>query len=407
MRLNNDGGMVYCRWADKTQTQARLQDQTPQEFFQTTMQPIRESLLQGSAVPGCAACYQMEQHHKVSGRQRQLLKIGVTLDKFEKTLSSSPWIPIFQQSSFEQLPQDWQIDLGNYCNSACVFCSPASSSRLASEHLQLGLISQLPAPNWTDDPVLLQKFLDTLAQSPHIQYLHFIGGETLIIPAFAKILQALINAGLNQTATIGFTTNLTVWPQSVIDLLCEFPQVNVGMSVEAFAAINDYVRWPSDHVDVHRIFGRWVELSQRQHWLMQLRTTPTVLTLLDLLSVYDQAWQHKVSVESCNFMQNPAFLKPSVLPVDLRSTLIHQWQSWLDAHPVDSGTVVNTRNPDFASVQIHQDLSSYVQYLANEPDESHRLPDLVRYLKTLESVRGNSILSYRPEYEELFRTAGY
>ena len=28
---------------------------------------------------------------------------------------------------------DWQIDLGNYCNGRCVFCSPSSSSSLATE----------------------------------------------------------------------------------------------------------------------------------------------------------------------------------------------------------------------------------------------------------------------------------
>ena len=68
---------------------------------------------------------------------------------------------------------------------------------------------------------------------------------------------------------------------------------------------------------------------------------------------------------------------------------------------------MNIRDPNVAQQQIVQDLQSYVNYLKNEPDESHRLPDLVQYLKKLESNRGNSVLTYLPEYEELFRTAGY
>ena len=69
--------------------------------------------------------------------------------------------------------------------------------------------------------------------------------------------------------------------------------------------------------------------------------------------------------------------------------------------------MTNIRNPSVVQAQITQDLQSYINYLETAPDESDRLPDLVQYLKLLESSRGNSILTYLPEYEELLRTAGY
>lgn len=407
MCITNNGGMTYCRWADKSQAQSFIQDQTPTEFFQTTMEPLRQDMLAGKVHPGCSSCYQMDQYGKISGRQRQLLKIGVRSEQFEKTLASSPWVPIFQNQGPPQLPQDWQIDLGNHCNSACVFCNPGSSSRLATEHLQLGLITEMPKANWSENPQLLQKFLDTLSVSKHIQYLHFIGGETLITPAFATILRALIDTGLHESVTLGITTNLTVWPQPVIDLLCEFKQVHIGMSVEAFAPINDYVRWPGKLADIEQKFQQWLDLCKQKNWLPQLRTTPTVLSLLDLVSVHDRAWNHNIPVESCNFLQHPVFLRPSVLPMSMRGPIIEKFSQWLDSHQVDNTKVINTRNPHFAQAQVCQDLHSYIQYLSNEPDESYLLPELVKYLKLTESMRKNSVLNYRPEYEELFRTAGY
>ena len=100
-------------------------------------------------------------------------------------------------------------------------------------------------------------------------------------------------------------------------------------------------------------------------------------------------------------------MKSSVLPMQYRQPIIDRMQSWIDEHGKNSHTVINTRNPDFAQDQIVQDLESYVNYLCNAPDESHRLPELVDYLKRLENNRGNSILTYLPEYEKLFRTAGY
>ena len=410
MRINNSGHYEYCRWAVKDQRYhyPHISTTPPEEFFQQHMSPIRRQLLDGESPLGCAECLHVDQHHKISGRQRQLLKIGVRLEQFEKTMASSPWATEFAKGEqTSQMPQDWQIDLGNYCNGACVFCSPHSSSRLATEFKKIGIAHQTPRPNWTDTPELVQKLIDTLIASPHIQYLHFIGGETLITPAFKTILEALIGAGLNRTATIGFTTNLGVWRDDVVDLLTQFQGVNLGMSAESFEIINDYVRYPVCLPTMFEILDKWIELGRKQDWLLQFRLTPTVLTVGHMLGIYEYAWQHNIAVESCNFLNQPEFMRPAVLPLVYRQQVLDDIDAWLKKHAVDNEVVVNTRDPNKAKQQIVQDLQSYVNYLEQEPDQSWRLPDLVVYLKQLESNRGNSILTYLPEYEEFFRTAGY
>jgi hypothetical protein len=112
-------------------------------------------------------------------------------------------------------------------------------------------------------------------------------------------------------------------------------------------------------------------------------------------------------VESCDFFNEPKFLRPAVLPLEYREQIIADLQHWIDHHHVDHSVVLNIRNPNVAQQQIVQDLQSYVNYLKSEPDQSWRLPDLVEYLKRLESNRGNSIITYLPEYEDLFRSSGY
>lgn len=410
MRINNDGQYEYCRWATKDHHDPtnNIYNITPIEFFQERMSPIRQQLLEGEMPPGCVECAHMEQHSKVSGRQKQLLKIGVRLEQFEKTLASSPWISEFAQGNqTTQHPQDWQIDLGNYCNGACIFCTPRWSSRLATEFKKIGIISDLPLPNWTDDPALVQRFIDALTASPHIQYLHFIGGETMITPAFKPILEALIQAGLHRTATIGFTTNLSVWRDDVVDLLKQFQGINLGMSVESFKIINDYVRYPVCLPTMFENLDRWYEIGQQQGWWLQFRITPTALTVGHMLGIYEYAWHRNIAIESCNFLNKPEFLRPAVLPVEYRKNIIDNLQTWIDQHPITNSAIVNIRNPNMAKQQIVQDLQSYVNYLKAEQDQSWRLPDLIEYLKRLESNRGNSIITYLPEYEELFRSAGY
>lgn len=418
MRINNSGTYEYCRWkknsnSTRVDLKHNIQAVSPLEYFQQEMSPIRTQLLDNKSVSSCDPCYKMEEHGKISGRQRQLLKIGVMMQYFDKSLLSSPYFDDFKYSHQHQgqttrTPVDWQIDLGNYCNGACVFCNAESSSRLATEFKKIGLISNMPPPNWCDDPILLDKFIKDLNASPNLKYLHFIGGETVITPAFRTILQALVDSGQSKQITIGFTTNLSVWSIDIINLLKQFNLVNLGLSIETLTSINDYVRYPSNLKQTKMYLDQWVSLAKEQNWLTQLRITPTCLTIHKIDTIYEYAWNNNLSVESCNFLYHPEFMKISVLPVEQRVQVIKKLQQWIDAHPVnDLDTIVNTRDPSVVHQQIVQDAQSYIDYLKNSHDESFRLPALIDYLHKLESNRNNKILDYIPEYEQLFKSHGY
>ena len=408
MRITSSGNFTYCRWSND-RNNVNIRDTSPVEFFQQHMQPVRGSMLAGEPVAECSDCWQMEQHHKVSGRQKQLLKTGVVLDQFEKSLRSSPYWSTFANSDTTDLmPVDWQIDLGNHCNSGCVFCVPESSSKLAQEFKKLKIVHNAPASNWSSDPELVDQLIHSLTGNTQPAYLHFIGGETLITPAFKIILQKLITAGVNINTSIGFTTNLTVWEPEIVELLKQFGQVHLGMSVECFHAVNDYVRWPSQISSVKEILAQWLAVGRQHNWYLSLRTTPTILTVAHLVELYEFASEQNVGIESCNFLYHPPFMRMSVLPMAQRTAIADQIQQWIDKQNVTAqAQTVNIRDPNQLKVTIVQDAASYVDYLLTAPDETHRLPELVQYLKLLESSRSNSVLDYVPEYEHIFRSAGY
>jgi len=400
--------------SDNVEPKQNIRQVDPVTWFQHGMAPIRKTLLDGKFPPGCQPCHDMEKYGKVSGRQRQLLKTGVILQDFTKTMLSSPWLREWTENQTNDgvtlgMVQDWQIDLGNFCNSACLFCAPEYSSRLAAEFKKIGLISELPKKTWCDDPVMLERFLQGLQSSPEIKYLHFIGGETLITPAFKKILQTLISSGLNGKTTIGFTTNLTIIDKHIVDLLTQFHSVHLGVSIECLDQVNDYVRYGSQISQALDFMQQWLVLARSKDWHMQIRTTPTVLTISRLAAVYEYAWQNRVNVESCNFIHRPLYMKPSVLPILLRQQARDSLMAWIASKSgmMFDAQIVNTRNKNFLHEQLIQDAQSYVQYLDQEPDASHLLPDLVAYLKRMDQNRGNCVLDYLPEYEELFRSAGY
>jgi sulfatase maturation enzyme AslB (radical SAM superfamily) len=235
---------------------------------------------------------------------------------------------------------------------------------LATEFQRLGLVDQIPPPAWCDDPELVDQFVQTLTNSTNLQYLHFLGGETVITPGFKTILTALVNTNLAQDITIGFTTNLTVWSDDVVELLKQFGQVHLGMSVETLTPVNDYVRYPSRRDQTQEFLDRWVALGKEQDWLIQLRITPTCLTVHELHTVYDYAWQNNIAVESCNFLDDPQFFRISVLPQQYRNKVIETLDEWIQTHQaVAAPQIINTRDPNVAQVQIVQDAESYLNYL--------------------------------------------
>ena len=387
MRVLPSGELRYCRWMEdkKNPIVSNLKQNNFLQYFQKEMSSLRLRMLQGESIDSCGQCAKMEEHGKVSGREKQLLKVGIKLDNFEKTFISSTYYDEFKKSAnsngdTEVWPQDWQIDLGNYCNSACIFCSPIYSSKLANEFKKLGLTRELPANNWTDDEDAVDRFVELLSQSKKLSYLHFLGGETLITPAFKKILIKLKEKGLHENTSIGFTTNLTVWDDSIIELLKEYKEVNLGMSVECLHPINDYLRWPSNIDKVKGILDKWLQLGKKQNWLIQFRITPTIFSIAHVKTIYDYAYTNDIGVESCDFLYNPSFMRMSVLPRDVRQNIAGALQNWINSKKLLFGQdrIINTS-----------------------------WPALVSYIKKLESSRNNSILNYAPEYEKLLRSAGY
>jgi sulfatase maturation enzyme AslB (radical SAM superfamily) len=411
MKIASNGQMKYCRWSNVDQQTPVIGDVHPLTFFQQHMAPVRSAMLSGHALSECNECHEMEKYHKVSGRQKQLLKTGITVTDFAKSCASGTFVGEFEKSlphgHTDLRPVDWQIDLGNHCNSACVMCVPESSSRLAAEFHRIGFIDRLPPVNWTEDSEKFDVFIDLLSKTPGLAYLHFIGGETLITPGFKRILQVLAKQDFRDKITLGITTNLTVWDEEVNQLLREFKKVNLGMSIESMTRVNDYARYPSKIESVTEIMHRWIDLSRTQGWAVTIRTTPTALTAGELLGIYQFAMANGIGVESCNFLEEPHMLRMSVLPINIRQQISAQLRYWMQHQHIDQTQVINQRAPDQVEQVILQDLTSYVNYLEQSPDETELLPAMVGYLKKLDQSRKNSVLDYLPEYEEFFRSAGY
>jgi len=425
VRLGPDGGYRPCRWGKHELTASyTVANISITEFLQsTTMNTIRQTMLDGESPEVCATCQYEQSVGKVSGRQRQLLKSGIIETRFDKTFCSSPHWDQFEYSYLHQgqtqnTPVDLQIDLGNTCNSSCIMCIPKFSSRVAQEHQVLHKTNPVlfrdpgQVPNWTQDDKLVNKFVHELDELDRIKYIHFIGGETLYMKSFYNICNRMIETGQSNKAIIGTTTNCTVYDERIEYIICNFKSVHLGLSIEAITDLNDYIRWPSQIDQVKDNIKKFLALKQKYNIFISLRITPNVLSIYHLDQLFEFMLDNQLTAESCNILYEPSCLRMELLDDQLRQDIIRKLELLVTKYglerPVDK--IIN-RRIDANALNIISDLVfEYIDFLTNytAPDnveqERRRLVD---FLKAYESIHNNKILNHLPEYEKFLRSNGY
>jgi MoaA/NifB/PqqE/SkfB family radical SAM enzyme len=429
LRLEHDGNLHFCRWAKGVDSQHNIQNTSIITYFNSSqLRDIRQTLLNGEPVAACQLCYDQDtpEINMTSGRKKQLCKSAVDLQNFDTSFMASPHYKDWEYSyhnagaANSQLA-DLQIDLGSYCNSECVMCSPKFSTKLystfkklnwlAPEHpLHQGEYQQIN--DWTQNEDTLNRTVKEIGELTELRYIHFLGGETLIIPAFYRILNKLVEMGINKHITVGFTTNGTVWREDLVELLKQFQGVDLGISIETTAPVNNYIRYPGDVDQIKNNILKFKMLSVKNPSVrLQLRITPSALSIWHFDQLIDFQMRYKMSAESCHIIDRPEWLKLTVLPTDLRNSAADRLQAALDRHGLSSADIShnpNVRSSELLKSTIAQNAIGLINVLRQDYQEpvDTRLK-LVQFLKQLESIRHNRILDYIPEYEEFLREYGY
>lgn len=431
LRIRQNGAYEACRWGSGPTNRApnSIQQVGVVEFYHGPfMSRVREKLLAGEQLPMCYDCRRQDSIGQLSGRWRQMLKIGVRQEEFANTLLSSPVLAELEFSNANSgetqlLPVDLQIDLGNFCNNSCIMCDSTSSSRVAADYIKLAKINPIDftapaaiAAAWTQDPAVLAKFIDELVTIPNIKYIHFLGGETLIIDAFWRICEALVAAGISQSIIIGTTTNGTLYDHRVEWLCQNFKEVHLGLSIETTTSLNDYVRYGSDIDSVLNNIKKFLALRDREPGLnFILRTTISLLTVYHYDKLVKFMLENRVTAESCNILQWPACLQVELLPEDLKADIISRLKaqrasavSTTSAHVETSTNVrlVGTENQQTLRL-IDETIELLTMRSFDDEYITHHRTKLATFLKSFEQLRNNNILEHLPEYEDFLRSIGY
>ena len=426
IKMNSAGYYIPCRWTSSLAetTPYNVADTTISEYMNSeTMRDIRTQLLNGEPAKICSSCYYEDEHNKLSGRKRQLLKSVIDINNFDNTFCASPHWPLFQHSHANNghtnyLPVDLQIDLGNTCNSACIMCSPIYSSKLGAEYNQLANIEpvlfQPPTryKNWADDPALVDKFVAELAELPNIKYIHFLGGETLYLKSFYTICNRLIDLGLAKDISIGTTTNCTVYSEELEYIISNFKHVHLGLSIESMHSVNDYIRYPSTIKNVSINITKFLQLRKDYNLHLSLRITPTIFSIYHIDTIFKLMLEQKITAESCNILHEPSCLRIELLPKDLVAAILDKITQIINDYGLvqTDQTIVNQRREDLIESVNQQVIFEYKYLLENfavPANVEEERQNLVKYIKAFEQIHKNTISDYLPEYEEFLRAYNY
>jgi sulfatase maturation enzyme AslB (radical SAM superfamily) len=361
------------------------------------MQQLRADMLSETPHAACTRCYEQEESGFFSGRKSANKHHGHHIKKLE-------------ENPFEMTY--WDIRFSNLCNLKCRSCGHIFSSQWYQDQ------AKLAGPAWKEQNTVLnyagRTETDMWTQlEPHLDYveqIYFAGGEPLLMEEHYNILNELVKRGRFDVRLI-YNTNFThtdLKGNSVFEYWKQFKSVAVGASLDGMNHYGEYIRKGTD----------WAIVEQNRRDM--INTCPQVdfyisptLSIMNAwhLPDFHRDWVAKGLLRAqdlnVNILQDPAHLRINVLPLGIRNSIADSFETWI-AQQVSTGEqVINTRDPNQARDSVLQDAASYVNYLRTANDETHRLADLIRYLKLLETSRNNSVLNYLPEYEEFFRTAGY
>jgi sulfatase maturation enzyme AslB (radical SAM superfamily) len=279
-----------------------------QAFYGPEFAAIRQNLSNGIKDANCEKCWQLEQQGIDSPRITEI-KFGEYVDR----KYSEPKLEILD------------ISLGNQCNLKCRTCHSGDSSYWAREQWEFGDKSQ-DFSTYQSKVIKLEKPSDKFIESiktqslPNARELHFFGGEPFLMKSTWDLISYAIEKNLHKDLILSFNTNMTLWDSSKINLLDDFHEVDIAMSIDGIGKRFEYMRHPAQWNQVEENIFKAIEWHSKNPKGRNLILCCTVSSynIFYVKEVLDFANSHDIT-----FWVNPVF-EPNNFAVDNIPTTIKE-----------------------------------------------------------------------------------
>lgn len=359
------------------------------------MKNLRLQLLAGEFPSLCRRCKVTEEIGGISRRMDENMHFAPILQDLIQKTAPDGTIDVAVKSA------DYR--LGNLCNLGCRMCSPHASTPWAKfakpmanpdgslrfSHLSYTVEKQ----DWYEAPDFLDYFR---AQVPHLEHLHFAGGEPLINPKMEALLRECVSIGSASNITLTYNTNITRIPEGVKNLWPRFKSVQIYASVDAFGSLNEFIRYPT----------RWSDIDANlrdldQHFdrygldRVEIMTTAQLYNIFQLEPLYDYLFENMTRVNKLPKLIDlhiPTFLRTQVLPKELKTLVKDRLTSIF----IKSEKRVADGLIPLNQAWVLDTIKGAVGFLEME-DRSHELSEFLTFTSMLDKLHKKDSLSELPE----------
>lgn len=418
-----DGSLGFCcqesHRIHNDDLRYNVKNMSIREWFDS--QPMRDARLAmhgDQKISFCSRCYTEERYADTSRRHKSNQKSVIfTRSNFEDSYVQSPGYHKFEQSlrdggSYDGMPIDLHIDLGNYCNLTCKMCNPRASSKIAAQHVKWGFhdAGQYILTDWTRDQDTWSRVLTELAGISNLRNVHFMGGETLITRRFEDFLDFMLAQGRTDL-NFSFVTNGTTFSSSLMEKLLLFRRVGIEVSIETMSEHNAYQRQGTDIDLVKQNIERYLEICDGDRITVTARPAISALTIGNYPSLLEYCLNKKIIIKSL-LVNRPRYYDAEILPQDVKRLYIKRYLDFLARHQLDGEDITgdyNESDPNQIRRIFKSQVLQCVDILSTDsPDDSDRaLAEMVSWCRRWDDVSGYDARALYPEFQKILDDHGY
>lgn len=343
---------------------------------------LRKRILANEIDEHCTFCFQEEAVNKQSKRMRENKYYKDSIINLVNQAKNN-------ENSLNSLPQTIDLRLGNLCNLKCISCNPSFSSKVQKE-----MITEWPNDfflkkdyqsikinnDWFKSDIFRENLIKII---PNLKFIYVSGGEPVINPALIDFLKRSIHLGYSKNQKLRFNTNLVILDQNFFELLKEFKNVEISVSLDAIGSELNIIRYPASfssiETNMHKI------LSLKDNTRVTINCTTSILNIFSLKDLY--SWIDKISKHyntelhtSIDLVHEPVFLSLKYLSPRLKKEALREIEYILENYKLT--------NPE------KNDLASLNAIITEQPtDYKDKKKELIEYIELLEKIRGHSIFN--------------
>lgn len=369
----------------------------------TGLKRVRKELIEGVWPSPCANCKEAEDNGYDSMRtiwNRELADHNIQM---QETLT--PDNIFYLDTTFS-----------TKCNSKCMTCNPMSSDFWEKEH---NYIWNSNFKSFNRVNINEETTQDLVDNFPNVIRVSFIGGEPTIAEEHTVYLKKLIESGRSKDIKISYVTNLTGLTDELMQLWKHFKAVHVGVSIDGYKEVNEYIRYPFKWSKVESTLRTVLELTQESfrnpsdtQFTVGLSCTISLFNAIqcfDLLDFYfDILTEYKTTnnqslVSNCtlftNYVTYPSFTMVSHLSSEYRAIGIDKGNRLLEKMEV----YASNNNDESINQGFINSVKLAISWLKEE--QIHNKMDmrkLKHFIASSDKFRNRDIRDFIPElYEEL------